>query len=283
MWRTVSSLQARRINCLGNTRPRIMLNARALNHTAAQGVPAATGHLIHQATDLPVEGHTAVEDVNSRMNGALIRDVFVKTEKNKFISTISLSESHDYSQYSLRQVLFPDSNAPIVGDAENPCAELVVGIQGKKALTTARATGIQWWSPSCPAMYSLTTELISPQGEVESSRVDRISFRDIQFDGKQFSLNGLPLSKDQAKDIKVMPLSVEQSFVEQCNEDGSLIVIEIDEAVDEKSLVEAVERLRNTPSVIAWSAMSKSLYKQYSALFSRLDGSRPVVNGFIPR
>ncbi len=217
------------------------------------------------------------------MNGDLIRDVFVKTEKNKFSSTISLKEEHDYAQYSLRQVLFPDLNAPIVGDAENPCAELVAGIQGKKALTTARATGIQWWSPSCPAMYSLTTELISPQGEIECSRVDRISFRDIQFDGKQLLLNGLPLSRDQIKGIKTLPLSVDQSIVERCNEDGSLIVIRIDQAADENSLAGAVERLRNSPSVIAWCTTSKSEFKLYSTLFGRLDGTRPILNGFNPR
>ncbi|MBP5358386.1 MAG: hypothetical protein J6Y69_04280 [Treponema sp.] len=214
------------------------------------------------------------------MNGELIQDIFFKTEKNKLTTTIRLAEDFDFTQYSVRQVLFPDLNAPIVGDAENPCAELLAGIQGKNVITSARATGIQWWSPSCPAMYRLTTELISPNEELAFSRVDRIAFRDIKYEGKQFFLNGLSLSRQQAMEIKTEPLTVDQSHIEQCNTDGTLIVIEIDQGLDEKSLVRAVERLRNSPSVLAWDLSSKSEFKLRNALFCSIDGTRPVIYGF---
>lgn len=213
----------------------------------------------------------------------LIQDVFVKTVKNKFTAQIKLSDDFDFTGYALRQVLFPDLNAPIVGDAGNPCAELLSGIKGNTILTTANATGIQWWSPACPAMYSLTTELISPQGEVEFSRVDRISFRDIKFDGKMFFLNGLPLTKEQIKDIKTMPFSADQSLVEQCNETGSLIVIEVEGNAGQKPLLTAVERLRNSPSVIAWYATQKNEFNALSAFFEEIDGTRPVIKAFPSR
>ena len=214
------------------------------------------------------------------MNGDLIQDVFVKTEKNKFTSAIRLAADFDFTQCSIRQVLFPDLNAPIVGDAENPCAELVSGIIGKTVLTSANATGIQWWSPSCPAIYRLKTELISPDGGISGSHVDRISFRDIQYDGKHFLLNGIPLSQKQADEIKIEGLNLDQNHVVQCNEEGMLIVIRIDQGTDEKSLVEAIERLRNSPSVIAWDFTSKSEFKQKKALLESLDGKRPVLYGF---
>ncbi len=217
---------------------------------------------------------------NNRMNGDLILDVTVKTKKNKFTSKISFSKDFDFTGHSIHQVLFPYLNAPIVGDAENPCAELVSGIHGATALTTANATGIQWWTPDCPAMYRLTTELVSPEEEVIYQREDIIAFRDIQFDGKKLLLNGILLSQKIKDSIQLITLPLDKDHVKQSDQNGSLIVIKLAGNEDEKSLLTALDGLRNSPSLIGWYISQKSSYKPLCAILSAMDDTRPVIKEF---
>lgn len=217
------------------------------------------------------------------MKGDLILDVTVKTKKNKFTSKISLSRDFDFTGHSLHQLLFPYLNAPIVGDAENPCAELVSGIRGESVLTTASATGIQWWMPDCPAIYRLTTELLSPEEKVIYQRDDLIAFRDIQFDGKKLILNGIPLSKKQNDGIQLLALPLDKDHVKQCDQKGSLAVIKLEGTEDEKSLLKALDGLWNSPSLIGWYISQKSAYKPMSAILSVLDETRAVIKGFFPK
>ena len=216
------------------------------------------------------------------MDDDLILDVIVKTQKNKLTSRITLAENFDFTLYSVRQVLLPYLNAPIVGEADNPCAETFSGIRGNIVLTTASASGIQWWTPDCPALYSLKSELISPDGKVSCSREDILAFRDISFDGRHLFLNGLKLLKSQYEKIQILTLPLEPEQVKGCNEAGGLIVVRIDQPMDEKSLLRALDGLWNSPSLITWYVSQKKALRPMEALLSRIDGTRPVIGKFSP-
>ncbi len=137
-------------------------------------------------------------------NPIYIEDIFVSTKENTVNSEIKLNVESGFEGFTIHQIVLPDLNAPVVGDKNNPCAELDSGVTANKTLTSAQASGIAKWDLETPALYTLKTELKDANGTVVDEQTVRFGFREIQFDAKGFFLNG--------KKIKLRGLNRHQSW-----------------------------------------------------------------------
>ncbi|HBB42449.1 MAG TPA: beta-galactosidase [Treponema sp.] len=211
-------------------------------------------------------------------NPVYIEDVFVTTKGNRFNSQITLNTENIPAGLSLHQKIMPSVNAPIVGDKDNPCAEITSGASKKISLTSANASGITQWSIDNPALYTVTTELLGDDGKVLDTKTTRFGFRDIKFDETGFYLNGTKIKirglnrhqswpyigyaapkNMQIEDADILKYELglnevrtshypqSQHFINRCDEIGLLVFTEIpgwQHIGDEKWKNQAVENVR---------------------------------------
>ncbi len=130
-------------------------------------------------------------------NPVYIEDIFVKTDGNHIESEITLNTAAD--GYTLFQTISSamDSNL-------SPSAEIVTGVKGNRALTSAEAQPVVQWSIDNPYLYNLVTELKDADNNTVDEFTVRFGFRDIRYDETGFYLNGTK--------IKIRGLNRHQSY-----------------------------------------------------------------------
>lgn len=192
----------------------------------------------------------------------------------------------DVANARLRATL-RDASGALVATSESPRTAVPVR-EKNTALAAIDVNSPQLWSPDSPYLYTLTTQLLGPDGSVLDEADTRIGFRTVRFDpdsgfilnGKRLPLRGVNMHQDHAgvgtaipdalqahrlRRLKDMGVNAYRSshnpmtpaMLDACDSLGILVVEENrlmgSNAEHIGQLERMIRRDRNHPSVIAWS------------------------------
>lgn len=221
-------------------------------------------------------------------NDIYITDVFVRTAKNHFTSTISLNSALNTEGWIIQQNIVQE-----LSETKKSSGEIITGISNDKVHTSIVAQPVKLWTLEKPVLYLVTTELFDSKGKLVDSVVTRFGFRDLELNSKGFYLNGIKtklrgLHREQSypyvgyamperlqkKDADILKYQLgcnmvsvshtpaSESFLDRCDEIGLLVYEEIpgdkflggDQWKEQciQNLNEMILQHRNHPSIFMW-------------------------------